>query len=249
MAIRPSSRIDRKFRNPCARLAEQVLLGDLAVLERDAVRVAGVPAELVVRRLDGHAGGAGRDDECRDAVVGTRRRRDDRGDLGATVRDERLRPVEHPRVGGLHRPRPGGTGVRPAVGFGESERSQRTPGDEVGQPTVALLVGPEAEDRVGAESDPGRQRDPHRLVDATEFLDRHAQRREVAVTAAPPLGEHDAEEPEVAHLPDDVDGEMMLAVPPGGVRSDLPLGELAHGRPQQLMVGRQLPTHGCTRLW
>ena len=71
---------------------------------------------------------------------------------------------------------------------------------------------------------------------------------EVAAGAAPLLGEHDAEESEVAHLPHDVDGEVMFAVPLRGVRSDLGLGELAHGRPQQVVLGRQLPAHCCTSL-
>ena len=138
---------------------------------------------------------------------------------------------------------PGCAGVGPTVGFGEAERAERSPRDEVGQPPVALLVGAEAEDRVRSEPDTRRQGDPHRLVDTAELLDGDAQRREVATTTAPLFGEHDAEQAEVAHRLHDVDREMTRPVPLGGMRGDVLLGELAHRRPQQFVIVAQLPVH------
>ena len=165
---------------------------------------------------------------------------------GAAVGDERLRPVDHPLAVLKHGAGAGGAGVGAAVGLGESEPTERTPGDEVGQPLGLLVVGAELEDRVGAEADAGRQRDAQRLVDAAELLDRHAQRGEVATGAAVLLGEHDAEQTELAHRPHDVDREVVVTVPLRSVRRDLGLGELAHRLTQHLVLVAQLPCHRAT---
>jgi hypothetical protein len=205
--MRPSSRIDRKFRNPCPGHPAGSRR-DPAVDERDAVGVAGVPAELVVGRLDDHPGCTCRHDERRDAVVGARRHGHDRGDVGPAVGDERLRAVQHPLVTVEHRPGARRAGIGAAVGFGEPERAERPSGDEIRKPLVALVVRSEAEDRVRAEPDTGRQGDAHRLVDAAQLLDGDTQRREVAASAAPPLGEHDAEQTQITHRLDHVDREV-----------------------------------------
>ena len=83
-----------------------------------------------------------------------------------------------------HGPGARGAGVGAAVGLGQPEPAEGPAGDEIGQPLRLLIVVAELEDRVGAEADAGRQRDAHRLVDAAELLDRHAQRGEVATGAA-----------------------------------------------------------------
>ncbi len=228
---------------PLARRTEQVLRRDPAVDERDPVRVARVPAELVVGRLDDHPRSPGRHDKRRDAIVGTGRRRDDRSDVGAAVGDERLRPVQHPLVTVEHGTGSSRTGIGPSVGFGEPERPERSTGDQVGQPLVALVLGAEPEDRVGAETDAGRQGDAHRLIDATEFLDGDAERGEVATAASPPFGEHDPEQSEVTHGVHHIDRKVAGAIPFGGVRCDPLLGELPHGCPQQFVVVAQLPAH------
>ena len=95
-------------------------------------------------------------------------------------------PVDHPLVGGLVERGlgPGGAGVAAAVGLGQPEGAERPAGDQVGQPALALLLGAEREDRVGAEAHAGRQRDAQRLVDPADLLDGDAQRGEVA--AEPP---------------------------------------------------------------
>ena len=54
------------------------------------------------------------------------------------------------------------------------------------------------------------------------------------LAAAPLLGEDEAEQPELAHRRDDVDGEVVVAVPLRGVRGDLGLGEVAHRRPRNI---------------
>ena len=95
--------------------------------------------------------------------------------------------------------------------------------------------------------DAGLQGDPHRLVDAADLLDRHAQAGEVAVLAgaAELLGSGQAEEPELAHLLHDVDREVVLLVPLPGVRGDLRLRELADGSAELFMLTGQLEAHAC----
>ena len=72
-----------------------------------------------------------------------------------------------------------------------------------------------------------------------------ATQSEVKSDSAPAeLLRHDhAEQPEVAHLGDEVDREVVLAVPAGGVRGDLRLGEVAHERAELFMVLAELE-HG-----
>ncbi len=70
----------------------------------------------------------------------------------------------------------GATGIAPGIGLGQAEPTERTTGAQIGQPPLALLLGAELEDRVGAEADTGLERDGERLIDAGDLLDRHAQR-------------------------------------------------------------------------
>ena len=100
----------------------------------------------------------------------------------------------------------------------------------------ALIGVAEPEDRVCSQAHAGGQRDAHRLVDPSDLLDGDAQRHEVAAAAAPFLGEHEPEQSEFAHLVDDVDGEVVLAVPLGRVRGDLLRGEVAHDAAELLVV-------------
>ncbi len=61
-----------------------------------------------------------------------------------------------------------------------------------------------------------------------ELLDREAVREVVGAAAAVLLRERQAEQPEPAHREHRLDREAVVAVPVGGVRRDLGLGELAH---------------------
>jgi hypothetical protein len=186
-----------------------------------------VPAELAIGGLDDQAGSARLDHERRDAVVGAGGDRDDAGDRRARVGDERLRAVDHPLV--VDQPGPGARRPRVAagVGLGQPEGAERPTGDEIGQPARLLVVVAEAEDRVGAKPDAGREGDAERLVDASDLLDGDAQRDEVAVAAAPLAREHEPEQAELAHLLHDLQREVVGLVPGGDVGGDLGLGEVA----------------------
>ena len=96
------------------------------------------------------------------------------------------------------------------------------------------------------EPDRGLEGDAHRLVDAADLLDRHAEAGEVAVLAgaAVLLGGGQAHQPELAHLLHHVGREVVVAVPLRGVGRDLGLGEVADATPELLVLARQLVRHG-----
>ena len=95
--MRPSSRICRNWAKPRPALAEQVGLGHAGVGEGEPVGVGRVPAHLPVGRLHLEARRARRHDDRADlARAGAGGDRDERGDLGARVGDERLLAVDHP---------------------------------------------------------------------------------------------------------------------------------------------------------
>ena len=228
-----------------AALAEQVAGGDARTLEGQRVGVGGVPAELVVGLLGGEAGRARRDHDRGDlgtavlARAGARGDRDQAGDRGPGVGDELLGAVDDPLLAVEDRLGAGGAGVRAGARLGEAEAGQPLARDQRRQPLLALLLGAVGEDRVDAEADAGLKRDAHRLVDAADLLDRHAEAGEVAVLAraAVLLRGGEAEEAELAHLLHDVDREVVRAVPLRGVGGDLLLGELADGTPELLVLG------------
>jgi hypothetical protein len=74
----------------------------------------------------------------------------------------------------------------PAPGSVRPKAGQLGAGDQVGEPGLLLLLGAVGEDRVDPEPDRRLERDSHRLVDATDLLDRETQAREGAVLAREP---------------------------------------------------------------
>ena len=236
-----------------ALLAEQAVSRHTAVVEEQAMGVGDVPAELVVRRLDSEPGGAGRDQDRADlgravrVLAGTGRDGHHGGDVGAAVRDEGLGAVDHPLIALEPGPGAGGTGVRAGLGLGQAKGRQRPAGDQIGQPLLLLLLRAVGKDRVDAQPDTGRQCDADGLVDPPQLLDGHAQAGEVTVGAPELLGHHKTEQPQATHLGDEVDREMLLAIPPGNVRSDLRLGELAHDGAEVFVVLAELEHLGALR--
>jgi hypothetical protein len=94
----------------------------------------------------------------------------------------------------------------------EPPPAEGTTGDQVRQPALLLLLRPEAVQRHRPEPDTRLQRDGHRGVHARELLERQAQCEVVAALTAPLLAEGQAEEPHLAHLGDDLVGELLLLV-------------------------------------
>ena len=137
----------------------------------------------------------------------------------------RVPPASLPASGSV---RPNPPSARPAQRSG----SQRSCCSGVPNFWIGLAPRPDA----------GLQGDRHRLVGPGDLLDGDAQPGEVAA-AAVGLGERDPEQPELAHLQHRVDGERVVAVPRLGVRLDLGDDELAHHRPQRLVLVGQFGLH------
>ncbi len=215
------------------------------------MRVAGVPAELVVRLLRDEAGGARRNDKGGDlgpTVVASsgpggdcHKGRDRRTGVG----DELLVAVDHPFAVNEVCLCPRGAGVGTGTRLGQPEASKACAGDEIGKPGSLLVVRAVGQERVDPQTDGGLEGDAHRLVHPADLLDRHAQAREVAVLActAVLLRGGESEETELAHLLHRLHREVVLPVPPRGVRRYLGLGELADALSEVLVLGGKLEPH------
>ena len=212
-----------------------------------------MPAHLVVGRTGDQTGGGDRHQDGADLATAARvpvsgecGDGDQLGDVGARVRDELLGPVDDPRTlvqsgGGA-----GAAGVAPRARFREAEGAQRPARAEAGEPFLLLALVAEAEDRHGAERDPGLERDGDGLVDPSELLEGQAQDEQIAAHAAVFFGKGQAEETELTHLPHDFVGEGLGGVVVGGHRGDHVTGERRHGLAQLLLLRVQdRPRHGA----
>src|SRR5690606_35336573 len=132
-----------------------------------------------------------------------------------------------------------GTGGR----FGQAESGQRTPGHQVGQPALLLLVRAVGEDRRDADADGGLQSDAHGLVHPPDLLDRHTQPGQARFGSAVLLRSGEPEQAELTHRTNGIDGEGVLAVPSGGMRLDLSASEVADDAAELLVLSRQLERH------
>ena len=117
----------------------------------------------------------------------------------------------------------------PPSGSVRPNAPERPAGDEVGQPALLLLVVAEAEDRVGAEPDAGRQRDARATgrrgrSPRSRCTARRSRRRCRPTPRGRPARTARAR-PSASTAST---GKRVLLVPPRGVRRDLPLGEVAH---------------------
>ena len=90
-----------------------------------------------------------------------------------------------------------------------------------------------------------RDRHPHAGVRARELLQHEDVREKVRARAAVLLGDAHAHEPELGELRDQLVREPMVAVPVGGVRDDLRLGELPGQPLDRALVDGQLEVHRC----
>ena len=124
-------------------------------------------------------------------------------------------------------------GVGPAARLGERERARsRRRWRCAGSHRSFCAVGPEPEDHRAPEPDRRRQRDPGRLVDAAELLERDAGHHRARVGAAVRLGEREPEQPELGHRADLVEREGVSLVAVARARRDAPRRRTA-GRPSR----------------
>ena len=121
------------------------------------------------------------------------------------------------------------------LGLGHAEGGAQLAGGHPRQVLLALLLGAELHEQVGADEvrvDDARDRDPA----ARELLDDHRVGRQVEPHPAVLLGDRHPEQAELAHLLDDRLGELVGAVVVRGVGEDLLVGELAHHLADRLLL-------------
>src|SRR4030095_11517565 len=121
------------------------------------------------------------------------------------------------------------------------------PGGELGQPLSFLVLGAEEKDRHRPERGVRRERDRHRRVDARQLLDGDRVGERVGPGAAVLLRERHSHEPELGELRDQLVGEAVVAVERGGDRSYPLRRELADGRADELVLGREVEVHSAER--
>ncbi len=218
---------------------EQMIFGNATPVEHELVRVGSVPTHLPVGRLH---------DEARRAAS-TTMFEISFGAVRAVIVTHFVIAVPelvmkvfwpsitHSPVGVVERGlRLGRARIGTGLGFGETERTEHLARDHRDEILLLLRLGAAVEERGRAEAHAGLERDRHRRVDARDLLDRDAVRQVVGAAAAVLLGKREAEQAERAHGAHGVDGKRVIAVPVGGVRRDLRLGEVAHDGTELLLL-------------
>ena len=141
---------------------------------------------------------------------------------------------------------PGRARIGAATGLGEAEGPQHLAGDKPRQPLTLLLLAAEAVDRHRTQAHRGLEGDGDRGVDARDLLQRQAQGEVVPAHAAVLLGEGQAEEAHLPHLPHDVVGEGMRLVEIADHRRDDILGEGGDRLLQVDVLAGQTVIHYCS---
>ena len=167
----------------------------------------------------------------------------DPGDIRPGVRDELLGAVDHPLAVAQPRPRARVAGIRSGLWLGQPERPQALSGAQPRQPLELLLLVAVEIDRLGPKRGVRAQGDRHRRVDPRELLDDEGVGERVAATATVLLREWHPHQTEPAELGDDLVGERLGPVELLGHGRHLALGELPHGGPDQLVIGREVEVH------
>jgi hypothetical protein len=230
---RPSAAVEdlQGLDEPLAALAEEVLVGDEAVLHHHLGGVGGADAELVLLLAGAEAVGAALDDERRDVVVarslGIVDGEDDADIADRAVGGEGLGAVQDPAAVDLVGAAAGAGGVGAGAGLGEAPRPDPFSRRQRPHPLAALLVVAELVDVVGTQGVVGGDADPQRRVDLRQLGD-HQDVVDVAEAgAAELLGEQDAEKAELAGLAHHVAGKALRLVDLVDDRLDLAAGEIA----------------------
>ncbi len=204
-------------------------------------------AHLLLHAPDGEARRIGLDDERADlagvgAAVG--HRGDDVGAGHPGIGDEALATVEDPGVAVARGTRAGPARVASRAWLGEAVGADHLAGGHRPQVLLLLCVGARHPERVAAEAGVGADDDADRSGDPGQLLDRDRVGQAVEPRAADLLRVGHAEQPERCRLTDDLHRELALALQVVRDRGDAPLGEVAHGATDLLVLWREGEVHG-----
>ncbi len=127
-------------------------------------------------------------------------------------------------------------GVGSGVGLCEHEAADGLARGELGEELGLLLIGAKGHDGPAAHRVGHRHPDRHRGVDPGQLLDRNQVGQQIHRGAAELLGHHHAEQPEPAHLGEDLVRELTGAVALGRAGANPFLGEGAHHFQNHLLL-------------
>ncbi len=231
--MRPTSSVCRNWPRPRLGSPTRCSSGHPHVVEEQLARVEALPTDAAHLRPHGEAGGVLLDDErgvgglgivvARDAG----QQRHAEGHVGPGVGDEGLLAVDQPpAVLGLG-PGADAAGVGAGVGLGESEGPEGAALSQRSQPPLALLVVAEQEQGERPDGDVGLPRGGDGLVGEADLLHGGHEAGGGHPDPAPLLGHEHAEQPELAHLAEQVRGAARFVPGQRGAGRDLLLREVA----------------------
>ncbi len=219
------------------RIRQQVLLRHHRAVEHDLAGDRGAQAELAFDRRRRETLGAALDQEAADDAVELRPHHRDVGDRG--VRDPHLVAGQPVAVGDLLGPRRHRAGVGAVVGLGQAEAAEHFAGRELRQIFAALRLGAVGIDRVHHQRRLHRHHRAVAGIDTFHFTGNEPVADVAEAGAAVLLRDGGAEEPERAHLVDDLAIEALLAIGGEHARKQLVLGVAVRGVAHHALVGRQ----------
>lgn len=208
-------------------------------------------AEFAVDLAAGQAGGVGGDEEGGDpavAGVGVRAGEEEDHVGPGAVGDEHLAAADDVRVPFAHGAGGQARGVRAGAGLGQAEAAEGLAGAQPGQPGALLLIGAPGGDGLGDQAEGDGDDAAHGGVAAAQFLGDERVGEVVAAGAAVLLGDGEAEEAQVAEFLHDGPVDALGAVPVGGVRGDLAVGERAGEAARGFLLLAELQVHGGLRV-
>ena len=229
-----------------ALFAQQILLGNDAVLKDQVAGGGAADAHLLLVLAGGEAGEVLLHDEGRDAVValGLVSHGEHHEGIGhVAVGDEALGTVEDVVVALQHRQGLLAGGVCAGVGLGQAEGTDLLAGEQVGQILPLLLLGAVLKDGGAAQGSVGRNDNSSGAADLGQLLHAHGVGQNVAAGAAVLLGEVNTHHPQLGHLLDGLHGEPLLFVDLLSQRLHFVLGEFTVHLPEHLLLVCQMKIH------
>jgi hypothetical protein len=225
-------------------VTDQVVVRHPHVVEGELARVEAAPTDAAQLRPHREAGCVLLDDERCVLRLRARQQRDAEGHVRPRVRDERLATVDEPAAVAPLRARADPARVGSGIGLGEAEGTQRASLGKRSEPALALFVVAEQQERQRTDRHVRLPRGGDRLVRQAELLHRRDEADGGHPDAAPLLRDQHPEQPQLAHLAEQVGRAARLLPGLRGALRDLVLCEVA-AQPDQIALRlRQREVHG-----